>query len=223
LGVGYGNDRMISAQVAFRQEPEQAVGLRSRKKIKTSIAIEDAALALFDEQGYDATTVEQIAERAEVSTTTFFRYFPSKADVVLSNYSEHLPALRQAIVERPSAESALVAVRRALQTGWVEAIDAQRTARKARMVASSPLLRGLGYERGLGWLDAFKDALAQRRGLDAPDEQCSVAAMAILGVLGAAVDGWIEGGCRGDLGEAIEHSFDVMTELCGDWAKRVRS
>jgi hypothetical protein len=40
-------------------------------------------------------------------------------------------------------------------------------------------------------------------------------------VLGAAVDGWIEGGCRGDLGEAIEHSFDVMTELCGDWTKRV--
>jgi AcrR family transcriptional regulator len=214
---------MISAQVAFRQEPELAVGLRSRKKIKTSLAIEDAALALFDEQGYDATTVEQIAERAEVSTTTFFRYFPSKADVVLSNYSEHLPALRQAIVDRPPAESALVAVRRALQTGWVEAIDAQRTARKARMVATSPLLRGLGYERGLGWLVAIKDALAQRRGLDAPDEHCSVAAMAILGVLGAAVDGWIEGGCRGDLGEAIERTFDVMTELCGDWAKSVGS
>ena len=47
--------------------------------------------------------------------------------------------------------------------------------------------------------------------------------MAILGVLGAAVDGWIEGGCRGDLGEAIERTFDVMTELCGDWAKRVGS
>ena len=47
--------------------------------------------------------------------------------------------------------------------------------------------------------------------------------MAILGVLGAAVDGWIDGGCRDDLGEAIEHGFDVMTELCGDWSKRVRS
>jgi AcrR family transcriptional regulator len=211
---------MISAQVAFRQEPEQAVGLRSRKKIKTGLAIEDAALALFDEQGYDATTVEQIAERAEVSTTTFFRYFPSKADVVLSDYSKHLPVLRQAIVERPPAESPLAAVRGALQTGWVEAIDAQRTARKARTVATSPMLRGLSYERGLGWLATFKEAIAQRRGLDAPDERCAVAAMAILGVLGAAVDGWIEGGCRGDLGQAIERNFDVMTELCGDWSKR---
>ena len=47
--------------------------------------------------------------------------------------------------------------------------------------------------------------------------------MAILGVLGAAVDGWIDAGCRDDLGGTIERSFDVMTDLCGNWSKRRRS
>ena len=76
---------MIPAQVVFRQQELDApVGRRSRKKRQTRVAIEDAAIALFVEQGYEATTVEEITERADVSTTTFFRYFPSKAEVLLS-------------------------------------------------------------------------------------------------------------------------------------------
>ena len=60
-------------------------GLRERKKAKTRAAIQTQALRLIAEQGYEATTVEQIAEAAEISPSTFFRYFPTKEDVVVED------------------------------------------------------------------------------------------------------------------------------------------
>src|SRR5262245_48603483 len=214
---------MIPAQVVFRQRVKQADGLRSRKKVKTRFAIEDAALSLFEEQGYDLTTVEEIADRAEVSTTTFFRYFPTKAEVLLSDHGQQLPALHRAIVARPAAESDLVAIRRAVQQEWVAAIDPERTARKARMVATAHVLRGLSFERGFRWLEVVADAFARRRGLATPDARCAIAARVALGVLGSAVEGWIAGGCVGDLTRAVEHGFDVMADLCGEWSTCERS
>jgi AcrR family transcriptional regulator len=210
---------VIPAEVVFRQglEPSAGHGLRSRKKARTRVAIEDAALELCEARGYDATTVEEIAARAEVSTTTFFRYFPTKAEVVLSDHGEQLPALYDAIVDRPPSESDLVAVQRAVQQEWVAAIDAKRTARKAQVVATTPVLQGLSYQRGVRWLEVIADALARRRGLAAPDERCALATRVTLGVLAAAVEGWIAGGCRGDLDAAVERSFRAMTDLCGQW------
>lgn len=211
---------MMTEQVVLRQELvlEQAAGLRSRKKVKTRRAIEDAALALFDKQGYEATTVEEIADRAEVSTTTFFRYFPSKAEVVLSEHGQQLPALHEAVLDQPLVVSDLNAVRRAVQQEWVGAIDAERTARKARIVARSEALSGLSFHRGHRWHAVITDALARRRGLDSPDKRASLAARVALGVLAAAVDEWIADGCFGDLADTVDDRFDLMTELCGDWS-----
>ena len=213
LDTGYHSVLVIPAHVVFQQEPQRTEGLRSRKKIKTRLAIEDAAFALFAEQGYDATTIEQIVERADVSETTFFRYFPSKADLILSDHGAQLPALLQAILERPQGESDLIALRRALQQAWVAAIDPQRTARTALAIATSHLLRGMTYNAGLGWHSAISEALARRRGLDAPDERSSLVAWMALSVFGGAVEGWIAGGCVGELGDAVERGFDLMTQL----------
>jgi AcrR family transcriptional regulator len=214
-----GNWLMISTQVAFRRtEAPPSVGLRSRKKARTRLAIEDAALQLFEERGYEATTVEQIAECAEISATTLFRYFPSKAEIVLSDHGDHLPALFDAIVARPPSEHDVVAVQVAVQRAWASGIDPERTARKEKVVAGSDVLRGMSYQRGFRWLEVVTDALAERKGLTEPDESCSAAARLALSVLGSAVESWIADECRGDLSRAVDHWFDVMAGLCGAWS-----
>src|SRR3954462_9329334 len=82
-------------------------GLRERKKAKTRAAIQEHALRLFQQQGYDATTVEQIAEAAEVSPSTFFRYFPTKEDTVLTDEYDALivDAVRAQPPELPPVEA----------------------------------------------------------------------------------------------------------------------
>ncbi len=204
----------MATQGALATDSVRRNGLRERKKVKTRLAIEDAALALFEERGYEATTVDEIADRAEVSTTTFFRYFPTKADVLLGDHGIQLPAIRQTIVDRPASENDLVAIWRALQAEWVAEVNSERTARKARIVATSDLLIGLSYHSGQRWLTVLVEALAQRNGLEPTDERCSLAARVGLGALASAVESWIAEGCDSNLGERVDLSFDRMRETC---------
>jgi AcrR family transcriptional regulator len=211
---------MVNIQVVLRgQSGSPPAGLRSRKKAKTRLAIEDAALTLFEGQGYDATTVEEIAERAEVSVTTFFRYFPTKAEVLLSDHGEQLPALHRAIVERPQGEDDLLAIQRAVQLEWVAAIDPEQTARKTRVVDRSDQLVGMSYHRGHRWYATVTEALARRRGLEVPDDGCAVTARVALGILASAVEGWMAAGCLGDLAEAVDRQFALAKRLCAEWSR----
>jgi AcrR family transcriptional regulator len=209
----------MSAHVNFRREIELPEGLRSRKKARTRLVIEDVALTLFAEQGYEATTVEQIAERAEVSTTTFFRYFPSKADLVTCQQNAQLPVLQQAIVERPAQENDLVAVQRAIQLVWVPAIDPERTLRTTRAFGESATLRGLQDEVTRDWTRAIAEALAKRHGLNEADEVCRVMARVTLGVFGATIEGWIGDRCRESLSDALARNFGTAMRLAGGGAR----
>jgi AcrR family transcriptional regulator len=222
LGAKYRNVASMSIEVAPRRPPHAVEGLRSRKKLQTRLAIEDAALELFAEHGFEATTIEQIVERADVSMTTFFRYFPSKADVVLTNWGAGLPALHDAIVSAPSRERDLPAVRRAIEQEWVVSVDPDRTVRVARAVATSPLLRGLSYEVGERWLASISGALAQRHGLPTPDRRCTLTARVALDAWADAVEAWIAEGARGDLGASVAASFERLRALASDWARAGR-
>ena len=91
-----------------------AEGLRERKKRKTREAIVDAAMSLFAEKGFDATTIADIADRAEIAPRTFFAYFPSKDDVVFSDFAEALASMRERFASRAAGEDAIDALR-----GWI--------------------------------------------------------------------------------------------------------
>lgn len=102
-------------------------GLRARKKIATEEALREAAVRLFAERGYQATTIADIAAGANVSERTFFRYFASKDDVALQDIIRLMPVFHQAILERPPTEAPLEVLQRAF-TAVIEDADAPRLA-----------------------------------------------------------------------------------------------
>ena len=204
----------MTAQILFRQEPDFSADLRSRKKERIRLAIRDAALALFAEQGYEATSIEQIAARAETSVTTFFRYFRGKSDLLVSDDGTQLQALQRAIVSRPATETDLAALCGALLETWVHAVsDPERVMRMAAAVESSVLLRGLRYDVIRGWLAALAEALAQRHRRKIASRQDKMIARIVLGVFNDSVEDWIASGCRGDLGRLVKRDFKARMAL----------
>jgi AcrR family transcriptional regulator len=211
---------LTSSQGAIQQNPVGS-GLRSRKKHKTLLAIQDAALELFAEQGFEKTTVEQIAERAEVSNATFFRYFKTKSDVVFGGAGDErldwLPALKRAIVERPTGEDDVTAVSNAVLDRWVSLLEPTRVRRQFLAAETSPLLHGLSSDIAVRWQATIGDALAERHGLESPDQRCRVAAAMMLATFSETVGEWVHSDDGSALATAIEHGFALMAELCAGW------
>lgn len=87
-------------------------GLRERKKQRTHDAISTAAISLFLERGYDAVSVADVAEAAEVSKPTLFKYFPTKEDLVLHRIADHQGEAARVVRQRRPGESPLAALRR---------------------------------------------------------------------------------------------------------------
>ena len=120
---------------------QDSPGLRERKKAKTRAAIADAAYRLFEERGFQATTVADIAAAAEIAPRTFFAYFRSKEDVVYCDFDERYASLEAHLRERLGDESAIDALR-----GWLvgalkgAAIDEKRELVRHRLIADEPAL-----------------------------------------------------------------------------------
>src|SRR5256714_941819 len=88
-------------------------GLRERKKQRTRDALVDAAFALFRRKGFEATTIDEIADAVDVSPRTFFRYFESKEDVALTLLDLQFSTIYEEFAARPAHEPVLTALRHA--------------------------------------------------------------------------------------------------------------
>jgi AcrR family transcriptional regulator len=167
-----------------------SVDWRTRKKAATRQSIQEHALRLFVEQGYEATTVEEITAASGVSHMTFFRYFPRKEKVV--EYDEYDPMIEQLIVEQPADVPPLTAIRLAIRAGLetVLATDHDTLLIRTRLILDNPALRARNVIAQDETRELFARALARRAGAAEPDLACTVQASAALAAVGPALTAW---------------------------------
>jgi AcrR family transcriptional regulator len=157
-------------------------GLRERKKARTRASLREHALRLFREQGYPETTVEQIAEAAEVSPSTFFRYFPTKEDVVLQDDFD--PIAIEKFEAQPPELSPIAALRAAMRETFDEAPADQVAQWRElnRLTTSVPELRARALEEWMQSVGMIGALIARRLGRDPSDLAVRTLAGAITGV-----------------------------------------
>jgi AcrR family transcriptional regulator len=158
-------------------------GLRERKKAKTRAAIRQHAMRLFRERGYSATTVEQIAAAAEVSPATFFRYFPTKEDVVLQ---DDMDLITLEALEAQPADLGPIAAMRSATTALVAQLSAADLARlrdTVELTMSVPEIRERAVDELTRTIDVVAAALAKRAGRDPDDFAARNVAGAMIGVI----------------------------------------
>lgn len=167
------------------------VGLRERKKARTRATIRDHAMRLFQEQGYPATTIEQIADAAEVSPSTFFRYFPSKEAVVLADDLD--PELFQALRDQPEQLSLLAAVRAAIHEIYQRLTPQQWRHEQNRhaLIFAVPELRAAMIDEFARTSGELTAAIADRVGRPREDFEVKVFTGALLGALAIVTYTWM--------------------------------
>jgi AcrR family transcriptional regulator len=192
-----------------------APSLRERKKAMTRSALQGHALRLFLAKGYDAVTVEEIAAAAGVSHMTFFRYFPTKEDVVLTDEYDALIAER--IRARPADEPPIEKVRHALLDGLelVYAAIRQIVLTRARLILRTPQLRARLWEQQRATERLIAVALTPSGELEhgEPTMRAKVVAAACLAAATVAVETWAgsDDGTR-ELPDLLDEVFTMLSD-----------
>jgi AcrR family transcriptional regulator len=159
------------------------IGLREKKKQKTRLTLQQQALRLFRERGYQATTIEQIAEACEISPSTFFRYFPTKEALVLED--DYDPILIRAFQNQPPDLSLIQAFRAALRAGFEEipADDKEAMQGRMRLMVSVPELRAASLLQMNDTLLLFATIVSERTGRSKDDFEVLTFCGAIIGAV----------------------------------------
>jgi len=184
---------------------------RQRKKTATRDRIRASALRLFREQGYDATTVEQIATAAGVSHMTFFRYFPAKEDVALSDSYD--PLIASHIAQTPAAWPLVQRIRAGLVHGLRQVYDTDRDTLlvQNKLIVSTPALRERMWAGQITTQQVILEALEA----DQKDPRTSfrdrVIVAACLAAASIAVLAWVENDGSPELPDLIDQAFDALT------------
>jgi TetR/AcrR family transcriptional regulator, regulator of mycofactocin system len=188
-------------------------GRRERKKLETRAALEAAALRLFAERGYEQTTIDDIAEAADVAVRTFFRYFQSKQHVLFGDVALDIAArLRAALRARPDTESPVEAVGAALGAMELDDPEQQRQVlERLRLLERMPELGGTYHMLFQQLHEVIAEEVAERTGSAAADLHPQLLAAAATGSLKAALTVFETTGGRRPLAELRDEAYGRLT------------
>ncbi|MEV8341833.1 TetR/AcrR family transcriptional regulator [Streptomyces niveus] len=199
-----------SAHLPSDDAQQPRLGLRERKKLKTRVAIREATYRLITDQGYEATTVEQIAAAAEVSPSTVFRYFPTKEDIVLTD--EFDPVMEAAIRARPADEPPLESLRAVLRQA-VEAILAdqpEELLQRSKLMLEIPAVRARMTETMAETSLLLSRAVADRTGRDEGDLEVRVFTASVMAALREVTIYWAEHDQKENLAVLVDRALDSL-------------
>ncbi|MFE7188468.1 TetR family transcriptional regulator [Kitasatospora sp. NPDC057541] len=189
---------------------EAPLSLRERKKLKTRQTIRREAYRLIAEQGYENTTVDRIAAAAEISPSTFFRYFATKEDLVLTD--EYDPAMIEALLARPSDEPFLRSCREAV-IGMIRHLlehEREELLVRMRLVRDVPALRARMMDSANDPRQLYLAALTRRAGVPEPTFTMRIAATALAAATTEAVLQWAESEGAEDIADLVDRAFAIL-------------
>ena len=171
---------------ATAAENPPKLGLRERKKAKTRALIQEHALRLFREQSYEATSIEEIADAAEVSPSTVFRYFPTKPDLVI--YDDLDERMIEAFRAQPPELNAVQALRASLHSGFGALASEEMALQREReqLLRSVPELQSAMLSEFARTVTEIADLVAERAHRPADDDAVLALAGAVIGIAIAA-------------------------------------
>ena len=199
------------------ERPEQprdgrSYDLRERKRIRTRLMIQTEALRLFNEKGYARTTVEEIADAAAISPRTFFRYFPTKEDVVM--WDEYDPLALDLLESRPDdeplAESFRMVVRETLSGLYRR--DPERLLQRVQLAVSVPEVRARFLEEQTDGVGQLASLFARKRGTDPDELSLRVIGSSLLAAVFVALDLWQRDGGKSDLLALLDQATDALAK-----------
>jgi AcrR family transcriptional regulator len=188
--------------------------LRERKKLATREALHEAAVRLFVQNGYAATSVDEIAAAANVSRSTFFRYFGSKEAVVFAVPDDFGERYLELVMARPAEEGPLRAVEEALvQMASEGDSESQRSIAIHRegLLESEPDLKARQAEMTVAWTTRLAGCLAERDGAGDPDASHRLAAAICVAMSREMGEEWLESGA--DPEQLVRGRFDLLRSL----------
>ncbi|QFZ20278.1 TetR/AcrR family transcriptional regulator [Saccharothrix syringae] len=179
------------------------VGRRERKKAATRQAIADAALRLFLERGYDQVGIRDVADLADVSTTTVFKHFSGKEALVFDEEEDREAELVAAVRGRADGQGVLDALRRHVLDTWLPVAAHPRAAEFVALVDSTPALREYAERMWTRHTDSLAAAIAGEFGVDHDDLACAALARFVLQIPALTRN-------RPDREAAVGQVFDIL-------------